>query len=433
MRDRWLNRYLAIPLLATFILIAGCGAGGAANSGAINGANTPADKTEGDSTNGQSSGGNANLSIPEPTDPVQEQLAALSTAEKIGQLFIVGMDGTESNEPIRELLQKRHVGGIILYKNNIVNTEQAVGLLNKLKQENKHNPVPLFLSVDEEGGRVSRMPAELVKLPAAGKIGATKDSKAAENLGELIGAELTGFGLNMDFAPVLDVNSNPDNPVIGDRSFSDSADVVSQMGLAEMKGLSGQGIIPVVKHFPGHGDTSVDSHLGLPVVEHDMERLRELELVPFQAAIDAGADVVMVAHLLMPHLDPDRPASFSKAVIQDLLRDELGFKGVVISDDMTMGAISEHYPIGEAAVQFILAGGNIVLVGHEIEKEKAAIQAITEAVEQGTIPMDVLDQRVYEVLSLKQKFKLSDDSAKGPNVKELNQRITQFLTEYKLK
>lgn len=433
MRDRWLNRYLAIPLLATLILIAGCGAGGAANSGAINGANTPADKTEGDSTNGQSSDGNANLPIPEPTDPVQEQLAALSTAEKIGQLFIVGMDGTESNEPIRELLQKRHVGGIILYKNNIVNTEQAVGLLNKLKQENKHNPVPLFLSVDEEGGRVSRMPAELVKLPAAGKIGATKDSKAAENLGELIGAELTGFGLNMDFAPVLDVNSNPDNPVIGDRSFNDSADVVSQMGLAEMKGLSGQGIIPVVKHFPGHGDTSVDSHLGLPVVEHDMERLRELELVPFQAAIDAGADVVMVAHLLMPHLDPDHPASFSKAVIQDLLRDELGFKGVVISDDMTMGAISEHYPIGEAAVQFILAGGNIVLVGHEIEKEKAAIQAITEAVEQGTIPMDVLDQRVYEVLSLKQKYKLSDDSAKGPNVKELNQRIDQFLTEYKLK
>ncbi|MCM3041833.1 beta-N-acetylhexosaminidase [Paenibacillus motobuensis] len=435
MRERMIFRYVCVPLFAVVLFVAGCSGGGGGTDSSRNnqGGNTPSG-TEGNPNGNQTGEGNQPATpTPEPTDPVQAKLDSLSTIEKIGQLFIVGMDGTTSNDSIRELLQQQHVGGVIFYKNNIENTKQALSLFNQLKEENRDNPVPLFLSVDEEGGRVSRMPAEYTKLPAAAKIGAVGDAKAAEELGDIIGTELAGFGLNMDFAPVLDVNSNPDNPVIGDRSYSSSASTVSRMGLSEIKGLSGQGVIPVVKHFPGHGDTSVDSHLGLPVVKHDMERLRKLELVPFQAAIEADADAVMVAHLLMPNLDPDHPASFSKAVIQDLLRDELGFGGVVISDDMTMGAISEHYKIEDAAVQFILAGGNIVLIGHELEKEKAAIQAITDAVEQGTIPMNVLDDRVYKVLELKEKYKLSDDPAKGPDIKQVNKHIQQFLSEYKLK
>ncbi|WMT40222.1 beta-N-acetylhexosaminidase [Paenibacillus sp. D2_2] len=435
MRERVLFRYVCIPLFAAVLIVAGCSSGsGGSNSGHNDHGGNTSSETDGNLTGKQNGEGNHQPSpSPEPADPVQVKLDSLSTSEKIGQLFIVGMDGTTSNDSIRELLQQQHVGGVIFYKNNIENTKQALSLFNQLKQENKDNPVPLFLSVDEEGGRVSRMPVEYTRLPAAAKIGAVGDAKAAEELGDIIGTELAGFGLNLDFAPVLDVNSNPDNPVIGDRSYSSSAQAVTEMGLAEMKGLSGRGVIPVVKHFPGHGDTSVDSHLGLPVVEHDMERLRKLELVPFQAAIEADADVVMVAHLLIPHLDPDHPASFSKAVIQELLRDELGFDGVVISDDMTMGAISEHYTIEDAAVQFVLAGGNILLIGHEFEKEKAAIQAITAAVEQGTIPMDVLNDRVYKVLELKEKYKLTDDLAKGPDIKQINKRIQQFLTEYKLK
>ncbi|HEY4389941.1 MAG TPA: beta-N-acetylhexosaminidase [Paenibacillus sp.] len=435
MRERVLFRYVCIPLFAAVLIVAGCSSGsGGSDSGRNDHGGNTSSETDGNLTGKQNGEGNHQPSpAPEPADPVQVKLDSLSTAEKIGQLFIVGMDGTTSNDSIRELLQQQHVGGVIFYKNNIENTKQALSLFNQLKQENRDNPVPLFLSVDEEGGRVSRMPVEYTKLPAAAKIGAGGDAKAAEELGDIIGTELAGFGLNLDFAPVLDVNSNPDNPVIGDRSYSSSAQAVSEMGLAEMKGLIGQGVIPVVKHFPGHGDTSVDSHLGLPVVEHEMERLRKLELVPFQAAIEADADVVMVAHLLIPHLDPDHPASFSKAVIQELLRDELGFDGVVISDDMTMGAISEHYTIEDAAIQFVLAGGNILLIGHEFEKEKAAIQAITDAVEQGTIPMDVLNDRVYKVLELKEKYKLTDDMAKGPNIKQVNKRIQQFLTEYKLK
>ncbi|MDU4698741.1 MAG: glycoside hydrolase family 3 protein, partial [Paenibacillus sp.] len=293
-------------------------------------------------------------------------------------------------------------------------------------------PVPLFLSVDEEGGRVSRMPGELAKLPTARKIGNTDSEELAGQIGGIIGRELSGFGLNLDFAPVLDVNSNPDNPVIGDRAFGTKPEIVSRMGIAAMKGIREQGVIPVVKHFPGHGDTSVDSHLGLPVVEHDLTRLRKLELVPFKQAIQEGADVVMIAHLLMPKLDPEHPASFSKAVIDDLLRQELGYEGTVISDDMTMGAIVEHYDIGDAAVQFVQAGGNIVLVGHDEEKEKQVIQALRDAVSSGTLSAETLDERVYNVLKLKQKYNLTNEPAQGPDIKQLNRDISNILKPYGL-
>lgn len=237
----------------------------------------------------------------------------------------------------------------------------------------------------------------------------------------------------MDFAPVMDINSNPDNPVIGSRSFGNEAKIVSEMGIAMLQGIKQEGVIPVVKHFPGHGDTSVDSHLGLPVVEHDMERLRKLELVPFAKAIEEGADVVMVAHLLMPKLDAEQPASFSKAVIHDVLREELSFEGVVVTDDMTMGAIVKHYDIGEAAVKFIQGGGNIVLVGHERERQLAVIDALTAAVKRGDIPAEVLDERVYTILKLKEKYGLKDDPASGPDIGAINEEITDILTKHKIK
>ncbi|MNO80602.1 putative lipoprotein YbbD precursor [compost metagenome] len=366
-------------------------------------------------------------------DSVAELLDQLTTAEKIGQLVLVGMDGTTSNAATRELIDSYHVGGFIFYKDNINNSDQALTLFNQLKTDSKNSKVPLFLSIDEEGGRVTRLPREFLKVPSAAQIGATGQVEAASDIGVIIGKQLNGFGLNMDFAPVLDINSNPNNPVIGDRSYSDNAEVVSKMGIAAMKGLSQQGVIPVVKHFPGHGDTSVDSHLGLPVVEHNMDRLREVELVPFQNAVIEGTDVVMIAHLLMPKLDPDRPASFSKAIIHDLLREELGFEGVVISDDMTMGAITKNYNVDEAAVEFIVAGGNIVLVGHDYKKEKAVIEAIAEAVKSGVISEEMLNNRVYDVLRLKEKYGINADSAKGPDVKSINKQLQAVLEKYGVK
>lgn len=363
------------------------------------------------------------------TDPTQELLDTMSTDEKIGQLVVVGMDGTQQNEDTQKFIKDYHVGGFIFYKDNIENTKQSLRLFNELKSSNEGNKVPLWMSVDEEGGRVTRMPEEFLKLPTNQAIGLENDSELSNEIGQVLGRELQGFGLNMDIAPVLDINSNPNNPVIGDRSFGDQAKLVSSLGIATMKGIQSQGIVPVIKHFPGHGDTSVDSHVGLPVVENDLERLRKLELVPFQDAINQQAEVVMIAHLLMPRVDPDNPASLSKIVITDILREELGFTGIVMTDDMTMGAIAENVDLQEASVQTILAGTNIVLVGHDAEKGVAVIQALTDAVENGKISDDVLNSRVYTILKLKEKYGLTNDAAKGPNIQSLNSDIRKILDQ----
>ncbi|WP_242403747.1 beta-N-acetylhexosaminidase [Paenibacillus pini] len=369
---------------------------------------------------------------PVPDDPALEKLSQMTVEEKIGQLVLVGVDGLEVNPNTTTLIQKYKVGGIIFYKSNIKDTEQALKFMNEIKNINRENPVPLWMSVDEEGGRVSRMPEEFFKLPTSRAIGKVNNEDLSKGIGEILGRELAGFGLNMDFAPVLDINSNPRNPVIGDRSFGNNAALVSKLGMATMEGLRSQNVVPVVKHFPGHGDTSVDSHLGLPVVNYDITRLRKLELVPFIDAIKKKAEVVMIAHLLMPKLDAKQPASFSKAIISDLLRGELGFQGVVISDDMTMGAIEQNYSIETASVQAILAGGNIVLVGHEFEKEKKAILALRKAVSDGTLSEDVLNNRVYAILKLKQAYGINNELAAGPDVTSIKSDTRNLLKKYGL-
>ncbi|WP_040676973.1 beta-N-acetylhexosaminidase [Paenibacillus sanguinis] len=431
-------------LLLIIMLATGCSSGAPGSGKLPPGASSGGENSE--QNTGQSGQGlpplpsenteNANSSNPasSPSDPVEQWLNKLSTEEKIGQMVLLGLEGTTPDETVRSFIQDDHVGGFIFYKDNIRDVKQAQGLFNDLKQMNRENAqVPLLLSVDEEGGKVSRMPQEIDSLPTARKIGDAHSEELARQIGGMLGRELADFGLNMNFAPVLDVNSNPDNPVIGNRAFGTKPDIVSQMGIAVMKGIREQGVIPVVKHFPGHGDTSVDSHLGLPVVEHDLTRLRDLELIPFTRAVDEGADVVMIAHLLLPRLDSEHPASFSQVIIHDLLRQELGFAGVVISDDMTMGAITEHYDIGEAAVQFIQAGGNIVLVGHDYDKGKQVLQAIRTAVEEGEIPPDMLNQRVYSILELKRRYELDDEAAKGPDSVQMNKDIRKLLQEYQLK
>ncbi|OAB28459.1 glycoside hydrolase family 3 [Paenibacillus macquariensis subsp. defensor] len=365
----------------------------------------------------------------EPTDAAKELLKGMTTAEKIGQLVVVGMEGTSIDDDSRKFIEDYHVGGFIFYKDNIENTQQALSLFNDLKKSNVANKVPLWMSVDEEGGRVTRMPKEFLKLPTNKAIGKKNDTKISNEIGQILGRELQGFGLNMDFAPVLDINSNPNNPVIGDRSFGNQAKLVSSLGIATMKGLESQGVVPVIKHFPGHGDTSVDSHIGLPVVENDLERLRKLELVPFQEAIKQQAEVVMIAHLLMPKVDPDVPASLSKKIITDLLREELGFNGIVMTDDMTMGAIGENYDLQKASVQTVLAGTNIVLIGHDAKKGLSVIEALTDAVNHGKISEDVLNNRVYTILKVKEKYKLTNDPAKGPDVQSLNSDIQQILNK----
>lgn len=364
---------------------------------------------------------------PDDEDSIEKQVKAMSLDEKIGQMVIVGLEGYTVDETAKKLIEGKHVGGFILYKTNVKDASQLLSLINSLKLANKVNKVPLFISVDEEGGRISRMPNNIKKLPTNKAIGEINDSSFSFEIGEVIAKELKAFGFNMDFAPVLDINSNHNNPVIGDRSFGSNAEIVTKLGIQTMKGIQAGGIVSVVKHFPGHGDTSVDSHIGLPVVNNSLGRLKSFELIPFASAIENKADAIMVAHILLPQIDRTYPASMSKIMITDILRNELKYDGVVVSDDLTMGAILKNYDIGEAAIKAIDAGIDILLVCHEYEKELAVINAVKEAVNDGTISEERIDASVYRILKLKQKYDISDQPIQSVSVKEVNDAISRVL------
>lgn len=360
---------------------------------------------------------------------VSETLGRMTIDEKIGQMFILGFDGTEPGPDITEMIKSRFIGGIILFKPNINDPVQLLTLNNSLKLLNSGNKAPLLISVDEEGGRVSRMPDQLKDMPSSLSIGKTGKRGYAYDAGAMLAEEIKAFGFNTDFAPVLDIWSNPENTVIGDRAYGKTPEAVSAMGISAMKGIGENGVIPVVKHFPGHGDTVVDSHIGLPVVTYDMNRLESFELVPFKAALENGADAVMVAHIVVNALDRKYPASISKAVITGLLRESMGFDGVVITDDMTMGAIVKNYNVGNAAVKSVLAGSDIVLVCHGTDNQRLAMDSVLAAVKDGTIPVSRIDESVKRILRLKYKYRLSDNTIKSVDIDGLNKKIDAVLAE----
>ncbi|WP_138751440.1 beta-N-acetylhexosaminidase [Paenibacillus sinopodophylli] len=364
---------------------------------------------------------------PPVTDPLQETIKTMTLDEKIGQLVLIGVEGTELQAPTTDLIDNFHVGGFILYKYNIIDAEQTLKLLNQLKERNKPSKAPLWLSIDQEGGKVSRMPEQFTKTPTAASIGKANNQSYTRGIGQALGAEIRALGFNMDFAPVLDINSNPANPVIGNRSFGSHAETVITHGIETMKAIQSEKIAAVVKHFPGHGDTSVDSHLDLPVVNKSLAELTTFELLPFMEAIRQDADAIMVAHLLIPSIDKTYPSSLSKSVITDLLRKKLGYDGVVITDDMTMGGITDHFDVGEAAVKSIQAGSDIILIGHDYDTQIAVLKSLKLAARDGVITKDALEQSVYRILSLKQKYELQDESIASVDIKAVNQQIQSAL------
>lgn len=366
----------------------------------------------------------------EKIDPIQEQIDSMTIDEKIGQMVMASVEGYSLDANGEDLINKYNVGGFIVLGENVRDTEQLQALVNSLKSANSKNKLPLFISTDEEGGRVSRMPEEFKDLPSNRSIGKTGSSEFALNIGKLISEELISFGINMDFAPVLDINSNPKNTVIGDRSFGPDANIVARLGTQEMKGMQSKNIISVVKHFPGHGDTSVDSHVGLPVINNDADRLKGFELVPFVNAIKNNTDGIMIAHILLPKIDSDNPASMSKTIITDMLRDEMDFKGIVITDDMTMGAIVKNYNIGEAAVKSINAGSDIILVCHGFDNQVAVIDALRKAASDGRITQKRIDESLYRIIKLKNKYMLADKPSEPADVSNINQHIKSVLNSY---
>lgn len=357
-------------------------------------------------------------------------LDEMSLEEKIGQLFIVGFKGTTPDNALMELIREKHVGGVILFKRNIKYPEKLLRLNNLIKEINSvSNKVPLFISVDEEGGRISRMPERLSKLPSAKSIGEINDENLSYEVGNLLAHLTKAFGFNMNFAPVLDILSNPENTVIGDRAYGTVPEVVVKNGIKVMEGIRDGGVVPVVKHFPGHGDTTVDSHVGLPAVNYDMDRLGSFELVPFQSAINNRADAVMIAHILMTNIDPENPATLSRILITDLLREQMGFDGVVISDDMTMDAIDKNYNIGDAAIKAVLAGCDILLVCHGYEEQLEVINAVNAAVNDGRISEERLNESVCRILMLKDKYYLTDQSSEAPDIEAINKKIDALVTK----
>lgn len=359
---------------------------------------------------------------------ITEYVDQMSLDEKIGQLIFAGITGTALTEQTKRIINEYKVGGIILFANNLESPEQSVQLLDQMKAENEKNMLPLFLGVDQEGGRVERLP-NLIKLPTNQEIGAKNNEQFSYEVGELLGKQLNAFGFNLNFAPVLDVNSNPNNPVIGDRSFSADPEVVSELGVQTIRGMKSQNIISVVKHFPGHGDTSVDSHFELPLVDKSLAELGSLELLPFKEAIEARVEVIMTAHILLPQIDNEYPASMSKSVITDILREQLDFNGVVITDDLTMQAISDHFGIGVAAVESIKAGTDIVLMAHDYDELITVYEALRSAVYNGEITEERIDESMKRIIRVKRKYDISDEQVESIDVEALNELIEQVLNE----
>ena len=362
-----------------------------------------------------------------PKDEILETISNMSLDEKIGQLVISGFYGTTLDENILKLIKEDKISGVILFNRNVKDSSTLLSLNNSLKESNKNNKLPLFISVDEEGGLVTRMPKDIKRLPTNKYIGSLNNKDLSYKVGEILGEQLSYFGFNMNFAPVLDINSNPNNPVIGDRSFGNNKDTVAILGTSTMKGIQSKNIISVVKHFPGHGDTSVDSHVNLPVVNYDINRLNSFEFVPFKTAIQNGADAVMVGHILLPKIDSKYPSSMSYEIVTNILRKDLGFNGLVVSDDMTMGAITKNYSIEESSIKAINAGVDLLLVCQKYENTENVLKALKEAALNGTISKERLDNALYNIISIKKKYLLNKEYDNDITIDGINQKITNLF------
>jgi beta-N-acetylhexosaminidase len=290
-----------------------------------------------------------------------------------GQVLVIGFQGTDVPTAIRRSLASGELGGLIFFARNIESAAQLHEISRSLEYPAEQPPL---LAIDQEGGRVARLGAPVLKLPPMRALADVATEAQLRDCGELLGRQLAAIGLTMDFAPVLDVDSNPANPVIGDRSFATTPDAVADRALAFAAGLRAGGVLPCGKHFPGHGDTDVDSHLALPRLTHDRARLDAIELAPFRAAIAADLEALMTAHVLFDALDPELPATLSATVLQGLLRQELGYRGLIISDDLEMKAVADRWGVAESAVRSIEAGCDTVLVCSDVDAAFAARDAL---------------------------------------------------------
>ena len=323
--------------------------------------------------------------------------------EQAGQLLIAGYSGTSLPDHVAAALAGGTIGGTIIFSRNIESPEQVADLNTASYAAAGDRPLP-FLSIDQEGGRVQRLKEPLTRVPPMAAVGATGDADLAAKVGELLGTELEALGFNLDYAPCIDIFTNPENTVIGDRAFGTDPETVARMGGALSAGLTLSGIIPCAKHFPGHGDTLLDSHYELPRIEHDIERLRTVEIAPFARLIKARVPMIMTAHIMIPAIDTTHPVTLSKQGIGVLLRQNLRYGGVVITDDLEMKAVADRYSIEEMVTLGLRAGIDIFLICHTREKWEEAHEVLVKLGEANEHDRELIALAAGRVAALKKNF-----------------------------
>jgi beta-N-acetylhexosaminidase len=322
---------------------------------------------------------------------------------EVGQLAIAGFAGDSIPRDLVTLAREFDLGGIILFARNVVEPEQVAEIARDARQ--LATELPLWVSTDQEGGRVARLKSPFTLWPPMRTLGRSGEDRLAERFARALAAELKAVGISLDYTPVLDILTNQNNPAIGDRALAERAEDVARLGSVIIRTLQAEGIAACGKHFPGHGDTSIDSHHDLPVVEHPPDRIERVELVPFRAAIEADVASIMTAHLLIPAIDDQRPATLSKAIVTGMLKESLGFTGLVLSDDIGMGAISAKYGTVEATVAAIGAGCDAVLMcGTDHDVQAQALEAVIHAVEDGTLPLKRVEDALARHRRVKERF-----------------------------
>ena len=339
------------------------------------------------------------------TGPAERsELSNMSLRDMVGQMFVVSVGGTEPDYYIEKMVRERNVGGVILFGYNMKSERQVASLTRSLQDLSVRTEpaVPLFVAVDQEGGDIASAPW-VAPEPAAAEVGSRGDPDEAHDAAARMGRQLLRAGVNTDLAPVVDTGFGG---AIGDRSYGDTPELVARMGAAAVRGFEDAGVVSAAKHFPNHGPATSDSHVSLPVVRHDAQTLRSYDLPPFEAAIDAGVPMVMVGHLVYPAIDPDHPASLS-ADAMSMLRGDLGFKGVVVTDDLAMQGATGGRPPARAAVDAVEAGADLLLISSVPGQQADAYDAVVEAVESGEIPRSRIEKSVTRLLELKQRYDLS--------------------------
>jgi beta-N-acetylhexosaminidase len=321
----------------------------------------------------------------------------------VGQLAIAGFAGRSIPSDLRAMAKAFDLGGVILFARNIEGPEQ-VGELARDAQTLARE-LPLWVSTDQEGGRVARLKSPFTVWPPMATLGRSGDESLAARFAHSLAAELKAVGISLDYTPVLDIHTNSANPVIGDRALSERAEDVARLGSVIIRTLQAEGIAACGKHFPGHGDTSTDSHHELPVIEHPPDRIDRVELVPFRAAIEAEVASIMTAHLFIPALDGEHPATLSPTIVTGMLKQQLGYGGLVVSDDLEMRAISAQYGTAEATVAAIAAGCDAVLMcGSDPGAQIGAIEALIHAVEDGSLPVTRVEDALARHRRVKERF-----------------------------